>query len=47
MPNNQDQEMECTDEQKHDAQIDRYEVSNRIKFLEMLNNKSDIHQLIQ
>ena len=33
--------MECSDEEKHDTEIDRYEESNRIKFLEMFNNKSD------
>ena len=41
MPNNEDQEMECSDEEKHDTEIDRYEESNRIKFLEMFNSKSD------
>ena len=25
----------------HDTEIDRYEESNRIKYLEMFNNKSD------
>ena len=33
--------MECSDEQKHDTEIDRYEESNPFKFLEMFNNKFD------
>ena len=41
IPNNEDQEIECSDEEKHDTEIDRYEESNRIKSLEMFSNKSD------
>ena len=32
--------MECSDDKKHDTEIDRYEESNRIKFIEIFNNKS-------